>query len=45
LPTTPILKLLVGERAEKIIFYEDMDGIRFYKHMQQLMRKDRTEDI
>ena len=42
---TNTLKLLVGERAEKIIFYEDMDGIRFYKHMQQLMHKDKAEDI
>lgn len=42
---TNTLKLLVGERAEKIIFYEDMDGIRFYKHMQQLMHKDKAENI
>jgi hypothetical protein len=24
------LKLKVGQRAEKIIFYDDMDGIKFY---------------
>ena len=42
---TNTLKLLVAERAEKIIFYEDMDGIKFYKHMQQLMHKDKAEDI
>ncbi|HOV51477.1 MAG: hypothetical protein A4E44_02143 [Methanosaeta sp. PtaB.Bin018] len=31
------LKLKVGEKAESIIFYDDMDGIRFYKYI-----KDRT---
>lgn len=31
---TNTLKLLVGERAEKIIFYEDLEGIRFYKYIR-----------
>lgn len=31
---TNTLKLMVGERAEKIIFYEDLDGIRFYQHIR-----------
>ncbi|MCX6677658.1 MAG: hypothetical protein NTU95_06900 [Methanothrix sp.] len=28
------LKINVGERAEKIIFYDDMDGIRFYHYIK-----------
>lgn len=39
------LKLLVGDRAEKIIFYEDTDGIRFYQHMQGRIHKDEPADI
>jgi|GEM_PF-190485 len=34
------LKLLVGEKAEKIIFYEDLDGIRFYQYIRGLKRQD-----
>ena len=29
------LKIKVGERAEKIIFYDDMDGIKFYQLYQE----------
>jgi len=28
------LKIKVGERAESIIFYEDMEGIRFYHYIK-----------
>jgi len=28
------LKIKVGERAEKIIFYEEMDGIKFYHYIK-----------
>ena len=28
------LKIKVGERAEKIIFYDDMDGIKFYNYIK-----------
>jgi len=28
------LKIIVGERAEKIIFYDDMDGIKFYHYIK-----------
>ncbi|MCX6668503.1 MAG: hypothetical protein NTV25_01660 [Methanothrix sp.] len=28
------MSLKVGGRAEKIIFYDDMDGIRFYQYMK-----------
>jgi len=28
------LKIKVGEKAEKIIFYEDLDGIRFYHYIK-----------
>ncbi|MCX6679463.1 MAG: hypothetical protein NTX42_03715 [Methanothrix sp.] len=28
------LKIKVGERAEKIIFYDDMDGIKFYQYIK-----------
>ncbi len=32
------LKLLVGEKAEKIIFYDDLHGIRFYQYIRGLKR-------
>jgi hypothetical protein len=28
------LKIMVGERAENIIFYDDMEGIRFYNYIK-----------
>ncbi len=28
------LKIKVGEKAEKIIFYDDMDGIKFYQYIK-----------
>ena len=28
------MRLKVGGRAEKIIFYDDMDGIRFYQYVK-----------
>ena len=28
------LKIKVGEKAEKIIFYDDMDGIKFYRYLK-----------
>jgi len=30
------LKIKVGEKAEKIIFYDDMDGIRFFHYIKQI---------
>ncbi len=30
------LKIKVGERAEKIIFYDDMDGITFYQYIKNI---------
>ncbi len=42
---TNTLKLLVGERAEKIIFYEDLDGIRFYQHIRELKRQDQSAGV
>ena len=30
------LKIKVGERAEKIIFYDDMDGIKFYHYIKKI---------
>jgi hypothetical protein len=42
---TNTLKLLVGERAEKIIFYEDLEGIRFYKYIRGLKRQDQTAEV
>jgi len=32
---TNTLKLKVGEKAESIIFYDDLDGIRFYKYIKE----------
>jgi hypothetical protein len=31
---TNTMKLKVGERAEKIVFYDDLDGIRFYQYIK-----------
>jgi hypothetical protein len=31
---TNTIKIKVGEKAEKIIFYEEMDGIRFYHYLK-----------
>ena len=33
------LKIKVGERAEKIIFYDDMDGIKFYQYLKNIKRQ------
>lgn len=33
------LKLKVGERAEELIFYDDLEGIRFYQHLKKMKRK------
>ncbi len=30
------LKIKVGEKAEKIIFYEDTDGIQFFHYIKQI---------
>ena len=30
------LKIKAGERAEKIIFYDDMDGIKFYQYIKKI---------
>ncbi len=32
---TNTLKLKVGEAAESIIFYEDTEGMKFYRHIKQ----------
>ena len=34
------LKLKVGGAAENIIFYEDVDGIKFYQHIKNLLRRE-----
>ncbi len=31
------LKIKVGDNAEKIIFYDDLDGIRFYQHLKKVL--------
>ncbi len=31
---TNTLKLKFGEKAEKIVFYDDLDGIRFYQYIK-----------
>lgn len=33
------LKIRVGDKAEKIIFYDDMDGIKFYQHIKHKKRQ------
>lgn len=33
------LKLKVGERAEELIFYDDVEGIRFYQLLKKMKRK------
>jgi len=32
---TNTIKLLVGELSERIVFLDDLDGIRFYKRLKQ----------
>jgi hypothetical protein len=32
---TNTMKLKVGERSEKVVFYDDLDGIRFYQYIKQ----------
>jgi len=34
-----ILKIKVGDKAEKITFYDDMDGIQFYQHLKNKKRQ------
>ncbi len=36
---TNTLKLKVGEASEKIIFYEDTEGIKFYQHIKQWLKE------
>lgn len=33
---TNTIKIKVGEKAEKIIFYEEMDGIKFYNYIKNI---------
>jgi len=33
------LKIKVGEKAEKITFYDDKDGIQFYQHLKKMKKK------
>jgi Bacterial PH domain len=52
--TTNTLKLNVGEQAENIIFYDDVDGIKFYQYIRfkgwkeelqdQVQKEDQTEE-
>jgi hypothetical protein len=52
--TTNTLKLNVGEKAENIIFYDDVDGIKFYQYIRfkgwkeelqdQIQKGDQTEE-
>jgi len=36
---TNTIKIKVGEKAEKIIFYEEMDGIKFYQYLKNKNRQ------
>ena len=38
---TNTLKVKLGERAEKIVFYDDMDGIRFYQYIKSKQWTDK----
>jgi hypothetical protein len=42
--TTNTLKLKVGEQAENIIFYEDVDGIKFYQYVKFKRWKEELSD-
>jgi hypothetical protein len=37
---TNTMKLKIGERAEKIVFYDDLDGIRFYQYIKNKQWQD-----
>ena len=39
---TNTLKVKLGERAEKIVFYDDMDGIRFYQYIKSKQWMDKS---
>ncbi len=41
--TTNTLKLKVGEQAENIIFYDDVDGIKFYQYVKFEKWKEEPE--
>lgn len=38
---TNTMKLKIGERAEKIVFYDDLDGIRFYQYIKNKQWQDK----
>jgi hypothetical protein len=38
---TNTLKVKLGERAEKIVFYDDMDGIRFFQYIKSKQWTDK----
>lgn len=42
--TTNTLKLRVGEQAENIIFYDDVDGIGFYQYVRFKRWKEEPQD-
>ncbi len=42
---TNTMKLKVGERAEKIVFYDDLDGIRFYQYIKQKKWQDEPAGV
>lgn len=42
---TNTMKVKVGERAEKIVFYDDLDGIRFYQYIKQKKWQDGPADV
>lgn len=42
---TNTMKIKVGERAEKIVFYDDLDGIRFYQYVKQKKWQDEPAGV
>jgi hypothetical protein len=39
---TNTLTLRVGEASEKVIFYEDTEGIKFYRYIRQWLRERKS---
>ena len=42
---TNTMKLKVGERSEKVVFYDDLDGIRFYQYIKQKKWQDEPAGV
>lgn len=40
---TNTIKIRVGDLSENIIFYEDVDGVKFYQHLRRIMCEQKSD--